>query len=52
MDPNSNLTVVDPPLEAFLGRVVLFGHLSEEQPTVYQNPNRQDPSVYGTGVLT
>lgn len=27
--------------EAFLGRVVLFGHLSEEQPTVYQNPIRQ-----------
>ena len=30
--------------QAFLGRVVLFGHLSEEQPTVYQNPIRQDPS--------
>jgi hypothetical protein len=30
LDPKMNLTAADPLLEAFLERVVLFGHLSEE----------------------
>ena len=37
-----SLTTADPSSEAFLGRVVLFGHLSEEQYVVYQIPIRQD----------
>ena len=37
-----NLTAADPLLEAFLGRVVLSGHLSGEQSIVYQNLIRQD----------
>ena len=41
-----NLTAADPLLEAFLERVVLFGHLSEEQYIVYQILIRQDPYVY------
>ena len=31
LDPKMNLTAADPLLEAFLERVVLFGHLSEER---------------------
>ena len=37
-----SLTTADLSSEAFLGRVVLFGHLSEEQYVVYQIPIRQD----------
>jgi len=40
-----NLTAADPLLEAFLERVVLFGHLSEEQYIVYQILIRQDPAT-------